>query len=72
MTHMTLKYDISQIGRSWCLNDRLDLSNQTHPSDFYMCTQTGTAAGFICTAVKLFQAQCVHHEYQRKCCSMLN
>ena len=23
---MTWKYDISQIGRSWCLNDRLDLS----------------------------------------------
>jgi hypothetical protein len=26
---MTLKYDISQFGRSWCLNNPLDLSNQT-------------------------------------------
>ena len=27
-----MKYDICQIGRSWCLNDRLDLSNHTgHP-----------------------------------------
>jgi hypothetical protein len=30
---------------------------------YNMCTQTGTEAGFMCTAVKLFQAQCVHHEY---------
>jgi hypothetical protein len=30
---MTYKYDISQFGRSWCLNDRLDLSNYTHSSD---------------------------------------
>ena len=30
---MTLKYDISQIGRPWCLNDRLDLINPTRPSD---------------------------------------
>jgi hypothetical protein len=29
-----LKYDISQIYRSWCLNDRLDLSNHTHLFDF--------------------------------------
>ena len=26
---MTLKYIISHIGRSWCLNDRLDFSNHT-------------------------------------------
>jgi hypothetical protein len=30
---MTQKYDISQIGRSWCLNDRLDLSIHTPSSD---------------------------------------
>ena len=29
---MTLKYDIFQIGRYWCLNDRLDLSNHTRLS----------------------------------------
>jgi hypothetical protein len=29
MMHMALKYAIRQIGRSWCLNDRLDLSNHT-------------------------------------------
>ena len=34
MTHMTYKYDISQICQSWCLNDRLDLSNHTRSSDF--------------------------------------
>ena len=34
MTHMTLKYDISQFGQSWCLNDRLYLSNHTRSSDF--------------------------------------
>jgi hypothetical protein len=28
------EYDIGQIGRSWCLNDRLDLSNHTRSSDF--------------------------------------
>ena len=27
-------YDISQICQSWCLNDRLDLSNHTRSSDF--------------------------------------
>ena len=34
MTHMTFKYDVGQIGRSWCLNDRLDFSNHTCRSDF--------------------------------------
>ena len=29
-----MSYDISQIRRSWCLNDHLDLSNHTHSSDF--------------------------------------
>ena len=27
--HMTSIYDISRFGRSWCLNDRLDVSNHT-------------------------------------------
>ena len=31
---MTQKYDIGQISRSWCLNDRLDHSNHTWSSDF--------------------------------------
>jgi hypothetical protein len=31
---MTYKYDISQFGRSWCLNDRLDLNNHTRSSNF--------------------------------------
>ena len=29
MTHMTSKYDISQYGRYWCLEKRLDLNNHT-------------------------------------------
>ena len=28
-----IKYEISPFGRSWCLNDRLDLSNHTCSSD---------------------------------------
>ena len=28
MMHMTWKYDISQICQNWCLNDRLNISNQ--------------------------------------------
>ena len=28
----------------------------------YICTQTVTEAQFMCTASKLFQAQCVHHK----------
>ena len=28
MTHMTLKYNIIQMGQYWCLNDQLDLSYQ--------------------------------------------
>ena len=37
-----------------------------------MCTQTGKEAEFICTAVKLFQAKCVHHQYWQKHRSALN
>jgi hypothetical protein len=33
MTHMTLKYDIRQFDRSWCLNNRPLLSNHTHQSE---------------------------------------
>ena len=33
MMHMTQKYVISRFGRSWCLNDRLDLSNPTSQSN---------------------------------------
>ena len=33
MMHMTLKYDISQFCRSWCLNDRLNFSNHTSRSN---------------------------------------
>ena len=32
--HMTSKYDIGQIGQSWCLIDGLIFSIHTHSSDF--------------------------------------
>jgi hypothetical protein len=31
---MTSKYDISQFGRSWCLEKRLSISNPIGTSDF--------------------------------------
>ena len=33
-SHLTYNYDISQFGWSWCLNDRLVLSNHTRSFNF--------------------------------------
>ena len=54
---MTWKYDISQIGRSWCLNDCLDLSNHTRSSNVGLKNfwSTLNTSSYLCSPPRSWQ-----------------